>query len=56
MMTSGVPERNGNTHAGEIATVCLDMMSRINDFKILDKPGHTLQLRIGIHTGKSTNM
>ncbi|XP_069117927.1 uncharacterized protein [Argopecten irradians] len=51
VVVSGLPIRNGNLHAGEIATMSLDLMSAIGDFKIRHMPDETLQLRIGMHSG-----
>ena len=51
MVVSGLPERNGNRHAGEIAKMSLDLLSATNTFKIKHKPESRLQLRIGIHSG-----
>lgn len=51
MVVSGLPERNGNKHAGEIAKMSLDLLSATNSFRIRHKPDGRLQLRIGIHSG-----
>lgn len=51
IVVSGLPERIGPQHAGEIATMSLDLMSLVTTFKIPHKPDATLQLRIGIHSG-----
>ena len=51
MVVSGLPERNGNRHAGEIAKMSLDLLSATNFFKIKHKPESRLQLRIGVHSG-----
>ena len=51
MCVSGVPERNGHKHAGEIATMALDIRKSVFDFKIRHKPDEKLAIRIGIHTG-----
>ncbi|XP_064638662.1 atrial natriuretic peptide receptor 1-like isoform X2 [Lineus longissimus] len=51
MVVSGIPERSVNVHATEIATMALDILSSLTDFKIRHKPGKQLQLRSGIHTG-----
>lgn len=52
MVVSGLPLRNENRHAGEIATMSLDLLSSVLTFKVKHRPDHRLQLRIGIHTGK----
>ncbi|KAK3106092.1 hypothetical protein FSP39_012602 [Pinctada imbricata] len=51
MVVSGLPEKNGNRHAGEIATMALDLLSSVNTFTIRHRPERQLQLRIGLHTG-----
>ena len=53
MVVSGLPIRNGDLHAGEIASVSLDLLSSMCDFKIRHMPGTILQLRIGMHSGRS---
>lgn len=52
MVVSGLPVRNGNKHAGEIATMALNLLSSTKDFTIQHLPNRRLQLRIGIHTGQ----
>ena len=51
MVVSGLPVPNGNRHAGEIATMSLDLLHAVKSFHIRHKPGKQLQLRIGIHSG-----
>ena len=51
MVVSGIPERNGNRHAGEIAKMSLDLLSATTTFTVRHKPEAKLQLRIGIHSG-----
>ena len=51
MCVSGVPERNGDRHAAEIANMALDLLVATGAFKIRHKHGVRLQLRIGLHTG-----
>ncbi|XP_067144497.1 atrial natriuretic peptide receptor 1-like isoform X1 [Centruroides vittatus] len=51
MVVSGLPERNGNEHARQIARMSLSLRSAIKQFKIRHKPERKLQLRIGIHSG-----
>ena len=52
MVVSGLPIRNGDLHAGEIATIALDVISSMVGFKIKHMEGKTLELRVGIHSGK----
>ncbi|KAJ7376461.1 hypothetical protein OS493_034449 [Desmophyllum pertusum] len=51
MVVSGLPNRNGISHAGEIANMSLDLLSDMCCFKIKHLPEKQLQLRIGIHSG-----
>eukprot|EP01137_Pigoraptor_chileana_P018462 Opistho-2@77999 len=51
MVVSGLPIRNDNRHAGEIANMALDLLSATTDFKIRHLPDTQLQLRIGLHSG-----
>lgn len=51
MVVSGLPNRNGIKHAGEIANMSLDLLSDICHFHIKHLPQKQLQLRIGIHSG-----
>lgn len=51
MVVSGLPIRNGEQHAGEIASMALDLLEAVRNFRIRHRPTHTLKLRIGIHSG-----
>lgn len=51
MVVSGLPVRNEEKHAGEIASMSLHLLSEILNFKIRHLPEMKLQLRIGIHSG-----
>ena len=51
MVVSGLPIRNGSKHAGEIATMSLDLLCCVKTFKVKHKPNLQMQLRIGIHSG-----
>ena len=52
MVVSGLPTRNENRHAGEIATMALDLLSSVTTFRIRHRPQTQLQMRIGLHSGK----
>lgn len=52
LAASGLPMRNGNAHASEIATFALQILDAIHDFKIPHMPEKVLEVRIGVHTGK----
>ncbi|KAL1132652.1 hypothetical protein AAG570_010604 [Ranatra chinensis] len=51
MVVSGLPVRNGDQHAVEIATMSLDTLDAVRKFKIRHRPHDKLKLRIGIHSG-----
>ncbi|XP_070564673.1 atrial natriuretic peptide receptor 2-like [Ptychodera flava] len=51
MVVSGVPRRNGQRHAGEIATLALDLSHRISCLLLPHLPEVEMRLRIGIHSG-----
>ncbi|XP_046736974.1 guanylate cyclase 32E [Diprion similis] len=51
MVVSGLPIRNGNQHAGEVATMSLCLLNAVKQFSIRHRPLDKLQLRIGIHSG-----
>lgn len=51
MVVSGLPIRNGDIHAGEIASMSLHLLEAIREFKIRHRPSEALKLRIGIHSG-----
>ncbi|XP_076756060.1 receptor-type guanylate cyclase Gyc76C [Xylocopa sonorina] len=51
MVVSGLPIKNGNRHAGEIASMSLDLLNAVKHHTIAHRPQDTLKLRIGIHTG-----
>ncbi|TGZ69521.1 hypothetical protein CRM22_003703 [Opisthorchis felineus] len=51
MVVSGLPTRNGRLHAGEIATMALDLLSQCGTFVIRHMPNMPLRLRIGLHSG-----
>ncbi|XP_066598422.1 receptor-type guanylate cyclase Gyc76C-like [Prorops nasuta] len=51
MVVSGLPLKNGNRHAGEIASMSLELLNAVKNHTIAHRPQETLKLRIGIHTG-----
>ncbi|XP_063708724.1 guanylate cyclase 32E [Culicoides brevitarsis] len=51
MVVSGLPIRNGDLHAAEIATMSLHLLSAVSEFRIRHRPNEQLLLRIGIHSG-----
>ncbi|CAI9730999.1 speract receptor-like [Octopus vulgaris] len=51
MVVSGIPEKNGDRHAGEIAKMALDLMSYVTLLHVPNTESNVLQLRIGMHSG-----
>ncbi|XP_054868650.1 uncharacterized protein LOC118470921 [Amphiprion ocellaris] len=51
MVVSGLPERNGDRHADEIAKMALDLVAAVRQVSIPHMPNTRLELRAGIHTG-----
>ncbi|XP_030578864.1 retinal guanylyl cyclase 1-like, partial [Archocentrus centrarchus] len=51
MVASGVPNRNGNRHAAEVANMSLDILHSIGAFKIKHMPEIKVKIRIGLHSG-----
>ncbi|NXL63178.1 GUC2F cyclase, partial [Chordeiles acutipennis] len=51
MVASGLPKRNGNKHAAEIANMSLDILSSVGSFRMRHMPDIPLRIRIGLHTG-----
>lgn len=56
MVVSGLPERNGDRHADEIAKMALDLVAAVRQVAIPHMPNQRLQLRAGIHTGERTSL
>lgn len=54
MVVSGLPRRNGNRHVNEIALFSLHLLKAMSKYRIPHRQTETLQLRIGVHTGKSS--
>ncbi|XP_054159620.1 guanylate cyclase 32E-like [Oppia nitens] len=51
MVVSGLPIRNNDKHAAEIASMALHLLSAIQNFEIKHRSCERLKLRIGIHSG-----
>nr|XP_025139084.1 heat-stable enterotoxin receptor isoform X3 [Bubalus bubalis]XP_025139085.1 heat-stable enterotoxin receptor isoform X3 [Bubalus bubalis]XP_025139087.1 heat-stable enterotoxin receptor isoform X3 [Bubalus bubalis]XP_025139088.1 heat-stable enterotoxin receptor isoform X3 [Bubalus bubalis]XP_025139089.1 heat-stable enterotoxin receptor isoform X3 [Bubalus bubalis]XP_025139090.1 heat-stable enterotoxin receptor isoform X3 [Bubalus bubalis] len=51
MVASGLPKRNGNRHAIDIAKMALDLLSFVGTFELEHLPGLPIWIRIGIHSG-----
>ncbi|XP_072361836.1 retinal guanylyl cyclase 2-like [Scyliorhinus torazame] len=53
MVASGLPTKNGNRHAAEIANMSLDILSAVGTFKMRHMPDVPVRIRIGLHSGPS---
>uniref|UniRef100_A0A4W3GVU4 Heat-stable enterotoxin receptor-like n=2 Tax=Callorhinchus milii TaxID=7868 RepID=A0A4W3GVU4_CALMI len=51
MVASGLPKRNGNRHAVDIASMALDILTFMGSFELAHLPGLPVWIRIGIHSG-----
>ncbi|XP_061595854.1 retinal guanylyl cyclase 1 [Cololabis saira] len=51
MVASGVPTRNGNRHAAEMANMSLDILHCIGAFRTRHMPDLKIRIRVGLHTG-----
>ncbi|XP_049809324.1 adenylate cyclase type 5 [Schistocerca nitens] len=51
MVASGLPVKNGDKHVTEVATMALDLLAAAALFPVPHRPGETLQIRCGAHTG-----
>ena len=49
MVVSGLPERNADRHAGEIASMALTLLEKVHQFKARHRPEEPIELRAGIH-------
>lgn len=53
MVVSGVPKRNGNDHAYQIATMALELIRQaMNNCLIPHSNNEKLRIRVGLHSGK----
>ncbi|XP_050685005.1 receptor-type guanylate cyclase gcy-1 [Leptidea sinapis] len=51
MVASGLPVRNGNRHATEIASMALELLEATSKCRLPHRPDQTLCMRSGIHMG-----
>lgn len=51
LCVSGLPTRNGNMHARDIAEMAFGFLRAIKTFRIPHLPSERINIRIGIHTG-----
>ncbi|KAK2101305.1 Heat-stable enterotoxin receptor [Saguinus oedipus] len=50
MVASGLPKRNGNRHAVDIAKMALEILSFMGTFELEHLPGLPIWIRIGVHS------
>nr|XP_006819924.1 PREDICTED: uncharacterized protein LOC102809919 [Saccoglossus kowalevskii] len=53
MCVSGLPNRNGNRHAGEVAMMALHMQRSMGEIKVPGYDNLKLELRCGLNSGKA---
>ena len=53
LVASGLPTRNGNRHATEIANFSLQILEFVERYEIPGYPSTGLRIRVGMHTGLS---
>ncbi|KAJ2949300.1 hypothetical protein O0L34_g6252 [Tuta absoluta] len=51
MVVSGLPQRNGNKHASEIADMSLSLLRSLDGARVPHRPDQALQIRAGVNTG-----
>ena len=51
IVVSGMPERNGDRHAGEVAAMALQLQDAVQHIKIRHNPSKKLLMRVGLHSG-----
>ncbi|XP_006863562.1 PREDICTED: retinal guanylyl cyclase 1 [Chrysochloris asiatica] len=51
MVASGLPQRNGQRHAAEIANMALDILSAVGSFRMRHMREVPVRIRIGLHSG-----
>ena len=52
MVVSGLPERNGDEHAGAIAEMALHLLGQVGRISVPYDPKETLRIRVGINSGQ----
>ncbi|KAK6753731.1 hypothetical protein RB195_012989 [Necator americanus] len=51
LCVSGLPHRNGNEHAKEIAEMSFSLLRAIRVFRVPHLPDEKINIRVGLHTG-----
>lgn len=55
MVASGLPKRNGQRHAAEMANMALDILSSVGSFEAKHLPSLPIRIRMGLHSGNRGN-
>lgn len=56
LCVSGLPHRNGNEHAKEVAEMSFELLRAIRTFRIPHLPNEKINIRVGLHTGNGISM
>ncbi|VDO94614.1 unnamed protein product [Heligmosomoides polygyrus] len=51
LCVSGLPHRNGNEHAKEVAEMSFELLKAIRGFRVPHLPTEKINIRVGLHTG-----
>ncbi|CAJ0591357.1 unnamed protein product [Cylicocyclus nassatus] len=51
LCVSGLPHRNGNEHAKEVAEMSFELLRAIQKFRVPHLPNEKISIRVGLHTG-----
>ena len=54
LVASGLPKKNGEKHAAEICAMSLSVMAACGMIERPDKRPQTIEMKAGVHTGKSS--
>ncbi|VDN38019.1 unnamed protein product [Cylicostephanus goldi] len=52
LCVSGLPHRNGNEHAKEVAEMSFELLRAIQKFRVPHLPNEKINIRVGLHTGQ----
>ena len=52
MVVSGIPDRNGIRHAGQVACMSIDLVKASEVFVIPHLPETPMKIRVGLHSGE----
>ncbi|KAK5976906.1 Heat-stable enterotoxin receptor, partial [Trichostrongylus colubriformis] len=51
LCVSGLPKRNGNEHARDVAEMSFELVRAIRGFRVPHLPNEKINIRVGLHTG-----